>query len=162
MDGYDDRYDTLLGMDARANDPRYFKRAVKKKPKKKAKKSSKVLIELKEKPKKPKPKKLIRSKSGSGLPLEITLEALMKKFNVTDPKDIRITQDGRSWRVVAQVPETDEQFSKRLAKYEKDLASWQKWYDKNRDLIEKEVKRRKEEVKKKKEKELSELDNFLG
>jgi len=145
------------------------KKAKKKSAKKKAKKvNSKVLIGLKQKPKRPTPKKLTRSKLFRNLPKEFTLEYLLKKFNVTDAKDINIKTGAEyggayaeNCRVIAQVPETDDQFSKRVAKYEKELAKWEEWSHKNKDLIQKEIKRRKEEVKKKKEKELSKLDSFL-
>jgi len=118
------------------------------------------IIKLKKKPKKPTPKKIktLRYYFPNDT---VSFQDLIDKFREPSltAKDIKIV-DGHAY--YALLPESDEAFSIRMAKYEKSLASWQKWYDKNKKKVDKEVARQAKELSKKQEKEMQELkETFL-
>ena len=116
------------------------------------------IIKIRPKPKKPEPKIIKKRKDFYDF---TNLKQVLAFFKGIQPKDIKIERNYPTG-FMAKVPESDTAFSKRMAKYKKELKEWEKWYKDNQDKVLQEIQRQQDVIEAKKQAEMEKLNAMIG
>lgn len=117
----------------------------------KKKTPKKATFKLKAKPQKPKRQKLkgsIGLYEGQGFDevAEILRSYGVDPAEATFDRELGGYDDLDQFEVVYSYPEPEKDFQRRLARYEKRKAEWEKWFEENREQIEAELTRKRDEA----------------
>jgi hypothetical protein len=134
----------------------------------------KALIKLRQKPRRPKRKKVKCTHQVDG---GETLQQIMEWFEVTDPSQIRMELES-GWEytdvyAVFERMQTDEEYERDLKKFQERKRKYDAWYSENETTIKMEIQRRRDEAARKEreanekarkrlKKELAKLEKEIG